>query len=107
MKGPIETGSEGGLGVAHKGTGYFDRKGHFFKTARGATESDLAALLGQIGDGESLAPGIAHTLLEKRKDIEQLFAEHNEMVANEMAMDGPSLNDLGPKVSRLPNRPAG
>ena len=51
--------------MAHTGTGFFDRKGNFFKSAREATASDLAALLGKIGDGESLAPGIANMLLHR------------------------------------------
>ncbi len=67
--------------MAKSGRGYFDRKGHFFKTPRDVTVSDLAALLGQIGDGESLAPGIAHSLLDKREAIEALFAEHDAMMA--------------------------
>ncbi|MDY7098956.1 MAG: hypothetical protein SXU28_12530 [Pseudomonadota bacterium] len=67
--------------MARSGTGYFDRKGNFFKAPRDATVSDLAALLGQIGDGESLAPGIAQTILERRPDIEALFAEHDAMMA--------------------------
>ncbi|TRD10048.1 hypothetical protein FGU71_13720 [Erythrobacter insulae] len=91
--------------MAKKGTGYFDRKGHFFKTAREATESDLAALLGQIGDGESLAPGIAHTLLERRSDLERLFAEHDEMIVD-VSANGGSVTDLGAKVAKLPSRPA-
>ncbi|MBV7259757.1 hypothetical protein [Erythrobacter crassostreae] len=91
--------------MAKKGTGYFDRKGQFFKTAREATESDIAALFGQIGEGESLAPGIAHMLLERRADVERLFAEHDEMVAEEAA-NRASLNDIGSKVSKLPTRPA-
>jgi len=68
--------------MAKSGRGYFDRKGHFFKTPRDATVSDLAGLLGQIGDGESLAPGIAHMLFERRAEIEALFAEHDEMMAD-------------------------
>lgn len=68
--------------MAQRGTGFFDRKGQFFKTPEEATRSDLAALLGKIGDGESLAPGIAHTLLDRRSDIEQLFSEHDEMMAD-------------------------
>lgn len=82
--------------MAKKGTGYFDRKGHFFKTAREATASDLAGLLGQIGDGESLAPGIAITLLDKRVEIERLFAEHDAMMENE------SIVDISGKVTQLP-----
>lgn len=67
--------------MAKSGRGYFDRKCNFFKTPRDATVSDLAALLGQIGEGESLAPGIAHLLLERRADIETLFEEHDIMMA--------------------------
>ncbi len=88
--------------MAKKGTGYFDRKGHFFKTGREATESDLASLLGQIGDGESLAPGIAHMLLERRKEVERLFAEHDEMMAEETAASSAKLTDITDKVTKLP-----
>jgi len=88
--------------MAKKGTGYFDRKGNFFKSARSATESDLAALLGQIGDGESLAPGIAHMLLERRSDIEALFAEHDEMMAEEEAAGADNVTEIDAKVSKLP-----
>jgi len=82
------------MSVAKKGTGYFDRKGNFFKSARDATASDLAAMLGQIGEGESLAPGIAQTLLQKRAEIEQLFQDHDAMTAD-------SDEDLGDTVTRL------
>ena len=92
--------------MANRGTGYFDRKGQFFKTADAATESDLAALLGQIGEGESLAPGIAHTLIERREEIERLFAEHDAMVAEEEAAQTAALTDIGDKVTKL-KRPAG
>lgn len=84
--------------MARKGTGFFDRKGHFFKTAREATASDLAGLLGQIGDGESLAPGIAITLLEKRAEIERLFAEHDAMMEGEGGLNA----DGSSKVTQLP-----
>ncbi len=76
--------------MARKGTGFFDRKGQFFKTPEEATRSDLAAMLGKIGEGESLAPGIAHTLLERRGDIEALFAEHDEMMAEQDTLLGAS-----------------
>lgn len=88
--------------MAKRGTGYFDRKGHFFKTAREATESDLARLLGQIGDGESLAPGIAHMLLEQREEIQRLFADHDAMVAEEEAAQDGQLADGDGKVTKLP-----
>ena len=89
--------------MAQRGTGFFDRKGKFFRTAREATESDLAALFGQIGEGESLAPGIAHMLLEMRGEVEQLFNEHDAMTADE---DAARLTDISDKVTKLA-RPAG
>ena len=89
--------------MARKGTGYFDRKGHFFKTPREATASDLAALLGQIGDGESLAPGIAQMLIERRSEIESLFSEHDEMMADYAA----NVTNIATKVTKLSERPAG
>lgn len=85
--------------MARRGTGYFDRKGNFFKSAREATASDLAALLGQIGDGESLAPGIAQMLLERRAEIERLFAEHDSMMADEEANMDENVTQL-PRPSR-------
>ena len=68
--------------MAHRGTGFFDTRGHFFKTPEEATVSDLAGILGKIGEGESLAPGIAHMLLDRRSEIERLFAEHDAMMAD-------------------------
>lgn len=94
--------------MARKGTGYFDRRGHFFKTAKDATASDIAALLGQIGDGESLAPGIAHLLLERRADIERLFAEHDAMIAEEEAgANASKVTDISDKLAKTPARPVG
>ena len=68
--------------MAQRGTGFFDRKGQYFKTPEEATVSDLAGILGKIGDGESLAPGIAHTILQRRSEIERLLAEHDSMMAD-------------------------
>ncbi|TNE46415.1 MAG: hypothetical protein EP341_10020 [Sphingomonadales bacterium] len=84
--------------MAHTGTGFFDRRGHFFKTPEEATRSDLAALLGKIGDGESLAPGIAHTLLERRAEIERLFAEHDAMLSDTSGLQGEKSNVTRLKV---------
>ena len=92
--------------MAHTGTGFFDRKGNFFKTARDATVSDLAGLLGKIGDGESLAPGIANMLLERRAEIEQLFAEHDQMLEEEAAIRAARLSEASDNVAHLPSRPA-
>lgn len=72
--------------MARTGIGYFDTKGNFYKTPTEATVSDLSRVLGKIGDGESLAPGIAHTMLERRTEIERLFAEHDAMMADHEPM---------------------
>ncbi len=65
--------------MARSGTGFFDKRGQFFRTPEEAKSSDLAALLGKIGEGDSLAPGIANMLLEKRKEIEKIYEEHDLM----------------------------
>lgn len=92
--------------MAHAGTGFFDRKGNFFKTARDATVSDLAELLGKIGEGESLAPGIANMLLERREDLEQLFVEHDQMLEEEAALKASRIAEAGVTIAKLPTRPA-
>lgn len=92
--------------MAHTGTGFFDRKGNFFKNAHDATVSDLAALLGKIGEGESLAPGIANMLLERRGEIERLFAEHDRMLEEDTAIKAARLGEAGDNVAHLPSRPA-
>jgi len=92
--------------MAHTGTGFFDRKGNFFKTARDATVSDLAALLGKIGDGESLAPGIANMLLERRAELEQLFAEHDQMLEEEANVKAGRIAEASGNVAHLQSRPA-
>ncbi len=74
--------------MAHTGTGFFDSKGQYFKTPNEATMSDLAALLGRVGEGESLAPGIAFILLEKRAEIEQIYTDHDAMITVEAAQKG-------------------
>ena len=87
--------------MAKKGTAFFDNKGQFFRTPEEASLSDLAALLGKIGDGESLAPGIAFMLLEKRDEIEAIFAEHDEMKHEEAEAAKASLEAAN--VTELPS----
>ncbi|MFM9852672.1 MAG: hypothetical protein ACKVOJ_07710 [Sphingomonadaceae bacterium] len=66
--------------MAMSGLGFFDVKGQYFKSPEDATLSDLAALLGRVGEGDSLAPGIAKILLLKRRDVEKIFADHDAMM---------------------------
>jgi hypothetical protein len=72
--------------MATKGTGFFDSKGQFFKTADDATCSDIATLLGRVGEGDGLAPGLAKIILEKRAEIEAIFTEHDDMVCKNPIM---------------------
>ena len=85
--------------MARKGIGFFDSKGHFFKSPEDATVSDISALLGKVGEGESLAPGIAHILLRRREELEKLFAEHDAMMA-----DYAAIIDASPNVAKLPEK---
>lgn len=85
--------------MARKGTGFFDGRGQYFKSPEEATVSDLAAVLGKIGEGESLAPGIAYMLLDRRSEIERLYTEHDAMMAEWEALGKP-----GDNVSKLPRR---
>lgn len=89
--------------MARKGIGFFDSKGHFFKSPEEATMSDIASLLGKVGDGESLAPGIAHILLRRREDLEKLFAEHDAMMKDYTAIIDKTV-DASPNVAKLPER---
>jgi hypothetical protein len=73
---------KGRYDMAIRGIGYFDAKGQYYKTPEDATVSDLAAILGRVGDGDSLASGIAKTLLQRRRDIERIFADHDAITQN-------------------------
>jgi hypothetical protein len=92
--------------MAHKGVGYFDSRGHFFKNPEEATTSDLAVLLGRIGEGDSLAPGIANLLLERRIELERIFAEHDELKAEEALARRVHLGREG-NVTPLPSKHTG
>lgn len=76
--------------MAKKSTGYFDNRGNFHETAQAATISDIAALMGHVGDDhkESLAPGIARFILERRAEIERIFNEHDALIADDLAASG-------------------
>lgn len=92
--------------MAQKGIVYLDHKGHFFSSATDATISDLAAVLGQIGEWESLAPGLARQMFAHRSEIEELFAEHDAMMDGQTAHTDLSGN-FGSNVSKLLGRSGG
>lgn len=89
--------------MARKGIGFFDTKGQFFKSPEDATVSDIAALLGKVGDGESLAPGIAHILLRRRDELEKLFSEHEAMMTDYTAMIATTVA-ASPNIAKLPEK---
>jgi hypothetical protein len=72
--------------MATKGNGFFDARGQFFKTPEEATLSDIAAVLGRVGEGDSLAPGLAKIIMEKREDIQRIFSDHDKMTCNNPIM---------------------
>lgn len=92
--------------MANRGVGFFDSKGQFFRTPQEATLSDLANMLGRMGDGDSLAPGIAKILFDKRRDLEHIFRDHDDMLQGR-ATDAQSRADDTAKTSNVtPINPA-
>lgn len=65
--------------MAHIGTCFFDSKGNIHKSAMEAAKADLACIIGRIGEKDSLAPGIANVILEKRAEIEKVFLDFDDM----------------------------
>lgn len=64
--------------------GFTDGRGRLHSTAKMATVSDIAALFGSM---EGMATGIAHTILEKRSDLERIFAEFDD-ISGKVRSDG-------------------
>lgn len=52
---------------------WVDSKGHFHPTKEAALFNEIERLLGHVGAGESLAPGIARVLVEKRRQLVPLL----------------------------------
>ena len=93
--------------MARKGIGFFDSRGHYFKAPAEATISDLSAVLGRIGEGDnSMAEGIANMLLERREDIERIFAEHEQMMAEHAKSEQLAVEE-GENVTPLPLKDKG
>jgi hypothetical protein len=58
---------------------YTDSRGKLHITAKAATVSDLAEL---FGSAEGMGIGIANTILEKRSEIEAIFAEYDSCASD-------------------------
>lgn len=68
--------------MATECTAYRDGKGSLHPTPERATLADLASVLGRVGEEGGMTAGVAKLILEKREEIEQVFAEHDIMLAN-------------------------
>lgn len=77
--------------MATECTAYRDSKGSLHATPERATLADLANVLGRVGEEGGMTAGVAKLILEKRDEIEQVFAEHDLMLAGHSeAEDGAS-----------------
>ena len=87
--------------MASTGVIFFDKNQQMFKTPQEATRSDLAAVLGQVGEGESLATGIAQKLLDNRTEIEEIFAQHDRMLSEAGMQDDVAMHESNDNVTVL------
>lgn len=56
-----------------------DSKGGLHASLEEATLKDLAGVLGRVGDEGGMTAGVAKLILDKRQEIERIFAEHDEL----------------------------
>jgi hypothetical protein len=54
---------------------YRDDRGNLHHSPTAAVIADIAAALGRVGDEGGLTNGVAKLILEKRREIEQAFAD--------------------------------
>lgn len=59
---------------------YRDGKGGLHSTPEKATLSDLSSVLGRVGEEGGMTAGVAKLILDKRAELERVFAEHDRMV---------------------------
>lgn len=90
--------------MAKIGQTCFDNKGESHASPELATISDLVALFGRMNGPEGMADGVARLILERRKEIEQAFAEHDAMVTALKSKDAIHATDAdAPRDSHLLN----
>ena len=59
-----------------------DSRGGLHASLEEATLKDLASVLGRVGDEGGMTAGVAKLILDKRQDIERIFAEHDELAGS-------------------------
>lgn len=85
--------------MAVKCTAYRDSRDGLHASAERATLSDLALVLGRVGEDGGLTMGVARMIFDKREDLERVFAEHDAMV---MEVDSAELDAEESQVVGLP-----
>ena len=58
-----------------------DSRGHLYQTKAAALYVEIERLLGHVGTGESLAPGIARLLVSKRDQLSPLLEAFDDDAA--------------------------
>jgi hypothetical protein len=76
-----------GSSMATECIAYRDGRGELYATAERATLADLASVLGRVGEDGGMTNGVAKLLLERRADIERVFAEHDAMMVNASSVE--------------------
>lgn len=64
---------------------YRDDKGNLHHSPTAAVIADIAAALGRVGDEGGLTNGVAKLILEKRREIEQAFADFDMLGGSDAA----------------------
>lgn len=71
---------------------YEDERGNLHTSPELAIVADIAACLGRVGDEGGLTSGVARLILDKRREIEQAFADLDRLMGAQPRLGG--LGDL-------------
>ena len=67
---------------------FCDERGHLHDSPELAIVADIAAALGRVGDEGGLTSGVARLILEKRRQIEQAFADLDKLMKAQPTLVG-------------------
>lgn len=67
---------------------YEDERGNLHTSAELAIVADIAAALGRVGDEGGLTSGVARLILEKRRELEQAFADLDRLSGAQPTLAG-------------------
>jgi hypothetical protein len=60
-----------------------DERGNLYTSPELAIVADIAAALGRVGDEGGLTSGVARLILDKRREIEQAFADLDRLMGTQ------------------------